>query len=400
MDLHSGLPYFWIRSGLPFDYPVLTNDVDCEVLVVGGGITGALCAHACATAGLDVLVIDARAIGTGSTSASTALLQYELDTPLHVLARKIGLEDAVRSYRLCAQAVEEILELAATWPACHAHPRRSVQFASRRGHVKDLKEEQALRAAHGFYVDLLSRRELEAMFGFSKPAALMSHLAAEIDPYAFTHALLQDTIARGARVYERTLMEGQKRTGTGFRLRANECTIEARHLIMATGYESQEQLASPVLELRSTYAVASERIDREELWNGDYLIWETSDPYHYLRTTPDRRVIMGGLDEPFRDPQRRDALLERKTARLVKDFQGLFPSLPFKPEYQWCGTFGSTHDGLPFIDRDERTGAWYVLGMGGNGIVFSQVGANIVRDMITGRTNTDARLFRFDRRTR
>src|SRR6188508_1700605 len=100
MDLHSGLPYFLVRNGLPFLYPALQRDFTCDILVVGSGITGALCAHACATAGAQVVVIDQRAIGTGSTSASTALLQYEIDTPLHRLAEAIGPEDAVKCYRL------------------------------------------------------------------------------------------------------------------------------------------------------------------------------------------------------------------------------------------------------------------------------------------------------------
>ena len=97
MDLRSGMPYHWIFNGLPVEYPQLDHDVKCSALVVGGGITGALCAHALATAGVDVLVVEAGSIGTGSTSASTALLQYELDTPLHLLAEEVGEETAVRS---------------------------------------------------------------------------------------------------------------------------------------------------------------------------------------------------------------------------------------------------------------------------------------------------------------
>jgi glycerol-3-phosphate dehydrogenase len=76
MDLRSGLPYHWIRNGLPFTYPALSHDLRCEVLIVGAGITGALCAEACVGAGLATAVIDARSVGTASTSASTAQLQY------------------------------------------------------------------------------------------------------------------------------------------------------------------------------------------------------------------------------------------------------------------------------------------------------------------------------------
>ncbi len=397
MDLSSGLPFFWIRNGLLFDYPALAGDARCDVLVVGGGISGALCAHACTTAGLDTVVIDGRPIGTGSTGASTALLQYEIDTPMHVLAERLGMDAAVRSYQLCAQGVEELLALADAWPAVRGLRRSSLQFASRRAHLKALEREHDLRARNGFQVERLTRAELEGRLGFSAPGAMVSQLAGEIDPYAFTHALLQDVLAHGGHVYDRSHMVHHEQVGSGFRIQVNGCTISADHLIMATGYESQSRLPSSLLDLRSTYAVASTRTDRAGSWWQDCLIWETAQPYLYLRTTPDHRVIIGGLDEPFRDPKRRDALLPRKTKGLVKAFNKLFPQIPFEPEYEWCGTFGGTKDGLPFIDRDPRTGAWYVLGMGGNGIVFSQVGARIVRDAILGRPNADAQLFRFDR---
>lgn len=398
MDLRSGLPYHWIVNGLPFQYPMLDHDLQCDVLVVGGGITGALCAHACATAGMDVAVVEARSIATASTSASTALLQYEIDTPLHVLAEKIGEADAARSYLLCASAVGELLALADQVGPCDATSRISLQYASRRGDVEGLRKEHAIRAKHGIETDLLDARAIKARFGFRKPAGLLSQVAAEIDPYRFTHLLLQDVLRMGGRVYDRTPVDRFEKHDPGFDIRTeNKAHIRAGHLIMATGYESQRYLDEPGIDLNSTYAVASQRIDQMEIWHRNCLIWETASPYLYLRTTPDGRALIGGLDEPFRNPKRRDALLDRKAKQLSRAFKKLFPTIPFEPEYQWCGTFGSTPDGLPYIDIDPKTGAWFVLGMGGNGITFSQIGAQIVRHAIQGKSHPDAAMFRFGR---
>ena len=55
-----------------------------DVVVIGGGITGALAAVHLADAGVKTMVLDERNIGTGSTSASTALLQYEIDCDAHL----------------------------------------------------------------------------------------------------------------------------------------------------------------------------------------------------------------------------------------------------------------------------------------------------------------------------
>ena len=87
MDLHSDLPFWTVRNGLIQTYPAMDQDLRCDALVVGGGITGALVAHSLVRSGVDCIVIDRRDIGQGSTSGSTALLQFEIDTPLYKLAR-------------------------------------------------------------------------------------------------------------------------------------------------------------------------------------------------------------------------------------------------------------------------------------------------------------------------
>ncbi|MDE5889829.1 MAG: FAD-binding oxidoreductase, partial [Bacteroidales bacterium] len=83
MRLHSGLPYWIIKDQLYDYYNPLREDIYTDVAIIGAGITGALAAHALCKAGLECCVIDRRSIATGSSAASTALLQYEIDTPLH-----------------------------------------------------------------------------------------------------------------------------------------------------------------------------------------------------------------------------------------------------------------------------------------------------------------------------
>ena len=95
MNLTSSNPFWSVRNGLPASFPSLRRDMSCEVVVIGGGITGALVAIHLVDAGIKTLLIDKRDIGTGSTSASTALLQYEIDVPLRELIRRVGPEGKV-----------------------------------------------------------------------------------------------------------------------------------------------------------------------------------------------------------------------------------------------------------------------------------------------------------------
>jgi glycerol-3-phosphate dehydrogenase len=76
MNLTSSHPFWSVSNGLPANYPALRRDASCDAVVIGGGITGALVAVHLVEAGLETLLIDKRDIGTGSTSASTALVQY------------------------------------------------------------------------------------------------------------------------------------------------------------------------------------------------------------------------------------------------------------------------------------------------------------------------------------
>jgi heterodisulfide reductase subunit A-like polyferredoxin len=108
IDLRSGQTVWRSKHGPPKDYPLLMEDASCEVVIIGGGITGALIMWELVEAGVDCLMIDQSAIGGGSTSASTALLLYELDTPMSELAGQIGDADAAGCYRACLGSIEKI----------------------------------------------------------------------------------------------------------------------------------------------------------------------------------------------------------------------------------------------------------------------------------------------------
>jgi glycine/D-amino acid oxidase-like deaminating enzyme len=117
-----------------------------------------------------------------------------------------------------------------------------------------------------------------------------------------------------------------------------------------------------------------------------------------MRRTADGRLLIGGRDEDFYNPTRRDKLIRRKSGLLVKDFERLFPDVPFRSEFNWTGTFGTTTDGLPFIGEYKRLPhSYFALGFGGNGIVFSLIAAELIRDALLGKQSSDAAIFSFDR---
>jgi glycine/D-amino acid oxidase-like deaminating enzyme len=312
-----------------------------------------------------------------------------------------GADAATRAYLACRDAIDKLAHLAKRLPDHTGFERKkSLYLAGRKRHRKSLHKEWEMRRAIGFEVDWLEESDITERFSFRRPAALLSHDAAQVDAYAFTHALLRDACRRGLRVYDRTEVTDIAPTADGVTLKTAEgCVVRADRLVFATGYETHAFLEHKVARLISTYAVASEPLPSLSGWGEDAcLIWEHSRPYLYLRTTADGRVILGGEDEDFRNPERRDRLIAKKAERLRERFHELFPDIAMEVALAWTGTFGETKDGLAYVGaHGDWPNAYFALGYGGNGITFSLLAAEIIRDAVLGKTNENADLFRFGR---
>ncbi len=399
MDLRTGEPYWLMKNGYCHSYPALTGDLQTEVCVLGGGITGALAAYALAKEGVEVTVIDKRHPGMGSTSASTALLQYEIDEPLHTLIDKVGRRRAEASYTACYHAIDAIGAIIREENLMVDFLKSpSLQYASKPSHARDLKKEYEARMAIGLDVALLPGGEVEELYGIGAPAGLLSSQGAQVDVYQLAHALLNLPLDN-LRVFDTTEVEEvrPRRRGVELRLKGGG-RVRAWRLVICCGYESQRFLSRQVVEMATTYAIVTKPVDVRYLWPDRTLLWETKTPYLYLRTTEDDRIIAGGRDDEGHSRRHRNAALDKKAARIVQDVHRLRPDIPFQPDFIWAGAFGGTEDSLPYVGQvAEMDNTYFILGFGGNGIVFSQTGSEIVRDAILQRKNANADLYSFDR---
>jgi glycine/D-amino acid oxidase-like deaminating enzyme len=401
MDLTSGVPFWLVRSGLPATYPKLDHDLRCDLAVIGGGVSGALLGHRFASEGIHTVLLEGREMGYGSTGASTALLQYELDVHLTDLAKRIGWTAAQRCYRLCAEAITGIEELAdEVGGGSDFRRKRSLYLACARREAKALEAERRARRDIGLEVEMLSPADIRSRFSFERPAALLSTLGGEIDPLRFTHALLAAAQKSGLETYDRTGVARYQSDRKGVLLEtADGWRVRARKAVFATGYNVPPFMPRKQVHLTSTFAFATSPLESFEGWGEEQcLIWETSRPYHYARTTPDGRAIMGGADLPFKGAHKVEKAQDRQTERLARQFAAMFPGIPFDVDWSWAGTFAETADGLPIIGVAPDFPNGYVsLGYGANGLTFAYVAANLLLDLFLGRGSGDAELFRIGR---
>ncbi|HEX3730451.1 MAG TPA: FAD-dependent oxidoreductase [Opitutaceae bacterium] len=390
-----------MRDGLPTAFPALSADLQCDVAVIGAGISGALAAWHLAEAGLRVVILDRREVAHGSTAASTCLIQYELDEPLHRLERRYGWDAASYAYRRCRRAVHDLDRLIRKLRiACEYENKASLLLAHGPSHCFSLRREFEARRKACLDVEWWDRPRIRRSSDLPHPAGILSHDGAQLDDYHLAYGLLQAAMCRGAQVFDRTEITRTQANPKSVELRTRAgARVRASHVVVATGYEADSAMATPLTELHSTFAIISEPVAHFPGWPaGRCLIWETSDPYTYLRTTREGRIILGGYDVPFRDPRERGRLLPRKAAVLQRRFRQFFPSIPFQLAWSWAGTFARTADGLPFIGaHPNRPRTWLALGYGGNGITFSLIAAELIRDQILGRPNPDGGIFGFGR---
>lgn len=401
MDLKSGYPWWAVKNGLMHAFPTLQSDLRCDVAVLGGGISGALIADELSKHGHRVAVVEQRDIGWGSTAASTALLQYEIDTPMTDLAKRYGEADAALAYLACAEAIPMLQDLAREARDAGFARNASLYYASKRRHRGPLRDEFELRAKHGFAVEWLERDAVIDRYGIDAPGAILSALAASVDPYRFAYRLLMGVEKRGGSVYDRVAVDRIETGSRGATLHtADQHRIHAKHVVLAAGYANQQWLKQKVARNRSSYAFITDPIDAAALGPlKNTLIWESARPYLYMRSTPEGRLLIGGEDDAIDIPAKRDARVEKKAQVLMKKVQKIFPSLPLQPAFSWAGTFAETQDGLPFFGPHAQHGprVHFAMAYGGNGITYSMLGAGLLRALIERRRHPLAALFGFKR---
>ena len=376
------------RKGVRPRSRVLAHDRRCEVLVVGAGITGAMVAEHLTALGHEVCLIDRERPGFGSTAASTAMLQWEIDRPLTELTGLYGFERAANIYRQSLQAVTGLRELIETQRLpCAFRPRRSLYLASGEGTgAAELRAEHELRERAGLPGFYLDHPTLLREFNIAREAAILSPGSADADPLCLAHSLLAVAVQRGALLFDGEAIRYEAAGGRVAVGLADGRTIEAERVVMATGYVMPDFVPTELHRASSSWAIATPPQNPQVLWPGCPLIWEATTPYFYARTTHDNRIVIGGEDDPdLTDPDERDAAMPAKTERILRQLKTLCPGAELSADYTWSGAFSETSDGLPLVGRVRGYPNLYAAyGYGGNGITFSFLAARMIARMIAG----------------
>ena len=300
-DLRSGHS-IWQRRPLPgVPERRLVRDTRCDVLIVGAGISGALAAEQLTDAGLSIVVIDRRGAVRGSTLASTALLQYEIDTPLSKLATRIGM-DARRTH-LAPLAARGRRPARSEPPARHHGGLRREELALPRGQrarrCRPAGRRPRRRRA-GFEVRLLSASAVRDAYGIRWPRP-----QSRSQPTPPGGGLSADR-AGARRANARSKPCRQRTAHNGVSVLTDQATIRARHVVFATGYELPKGVPRKGHRIATTWVIAT-RPQPRGLWSGHGFIWEASDPCLFARQDRWDMPVISAAAGGFSDADRRDS---------------------------------------------------------------------------------------------
>lgn len=381
---------FWIETeGLPQFSPVDQN-LDTEVVVVGGGITGITAAYLLAREGKRVVLLERKRLATGESGHTTAHLTGVMDVMLQDLVRDFDKERARAAWEAGFAAISEI-ELNAQTEGIDCDFRRvpgylvAALFHDAAHEADSLRAEAELGKELGF--DLFYQ---DSVPGLHRPGVRVPNQG-KFHVRKYLAGLLNAAVRRGVQIFEQSEASGFEENPKA--VISNGRRIRCEHIVIAThallsGLEStlSKNLLQTKLAAYNTYAIGA-RLPSGRM--PEALYWDTNDPYYYLRIERMEGydyAIWGGEDH--KTGQEHDT--ESHFTRLREALLRILPEA--EPDRRWSGQVIETYDGLPYIGC-ESTGQFLATGYAGNGMTFGTLAAMMARDAILGRKNPWSGLF-------
>jgi glycine/D-amino acid oxidase-like deaminating enzyme/nitrite reductase/ring-hydroxylating ferredoxin subunit len=383
------LPYWTDSASFP-TFAKIDRDVDVDVVVVGGGITGLTTAYLLVSAGKSVALIERGRCAEIDTGHTTAHLTMVTDTRLHELVGKFGVSHAQAVWdagRAAIHQIERIVDehdIDCSFDVVDGYLHLPSGDPDER-QIESLKEDATLARELGFDAEFIADAPLVGTPGVRFGDQARFH------PRKYLAGLARAVRAKGGEIFEQSaadefLGDPLRVKAGGRRLRCKDIVIATHNPIAGVVSATREDLFQTKLALYTSYVVAG-RVNSGSV--PDALFWDTASPYHYLRIEPQhdhQLVIFGGEDHKTGQVSDTSECYARLEQSLVAALPGIAVS------HRWSGQVIETPDGLPYIGRmaDHQYAA---TGFGGNGMTFGTLAGIMIADAIQGQQNPWVDLF-------
>lgn len=372
------------RSEAPRSLGKLQGQKKDEVVILGAGITGVIAGLFLIRAGKSVTLIEARGLGDGETSRSTAHLTEILDARFHHLIRRFGSEKILRyteAHRMAIHRLGSLLEELGGTGACGWSRVPGYLYCETDAQLEKLNQELAALEQLKIPSALVKHVPLP----FSVAHAIRVENQAQVDPHAALQLILKAFIDEGGKVYEHSRATEITPIRNGVRITTTNGAITCEQCIVATYTPViKPSIAHFDLKPQRTYVLAVS-LKSAPLMDG--LFWDMNSPYHYLRMA-NGQLIVGGEDH--RTGQTKDDGKDSIT-RLEDFVRSRFEVNSITAA--WSGQIFESVDGLPLIGPSLRSPRiHYATGYSGNGISQGTLAGMLLSELVLGRTEDLARM--------
>lgn len=381
-------------------FPAFRGDATADVVVIGGGLTGATAAYVFSMAGLDVVLLESGRLASGSTAGSLGAIVPELDIPFRQVEAARGLR-AARS--IARQTRRGALDMGAAIRRLSA--QRDLAPASFISNARDaeiaalLRKEQSARKSAGLDATWLSATSANGEIGTTSFGALKSADAFVHDPVRSALAFAAAAADRGARVFERSTVRRTRFTRRSAEVLLQDGTIQTRGIYVATGSPGPlfRQLKRHVRE-DDAYVVVTEPLNaqmRRGAGKRTSIVSEAGDHDRWLRWLSDNRVMMAGAASSPVSSRLAERTLIQRTGQLMYELSVRYPVVSGHPaRWSWKLPVVHTSDGVPWIGPHRNFPFhFFSMALGWNGDAFAWLAAKAAARFFTGETVKDDGVF-------
>lgn len=397
---------FWLDTDArPDPAPPLAEQAECDLAIVGGGLSGLWAAVQAKERdpGLDVVLLEGERVAHAASGRNGGFflssLTHGIGNGLARFPEEMGILErlGLESFEAAAEAIDRYgIE-------CGFERTGDILVALEPHEVQWLAEEAESLREHGHGVELLGRDELQAQV--ASPLYLAGRWqrsgSALVDPARLSWGLARAAAGLGVRFHENTPVEGLERSGRGVELRTGGGGVRARHALLATSAYpgltgAIRRRVVPVYD----YVLVSEPLtpaQRDSIgWRRRQGIGDSANRFHYYRLTADARILWGGYDAVYHYASRVDPELDQREesfALLAQHFFTTFPQLEgIRFTHRWGGAIDTCSRFFAFAGTAHGGRVAYTVGHTGLGVGASRFGAGLALDLLDGVDSEATRL--------